>query len=264
MSTPRTTTATNNKAKPTTNKDKSPSVPTKRRWSDRDEDKTGPSAGVETPATAARRRLLEAPTSPISTGSTATVTTPSRSRRPQPRLRSESPELTSGDQPTLSRHSVPSTSHAVERPVPALSGPSRPLKIASWNINSIRQFINKLASKLKLVSKEGVLEQYFNRNGYDIVCFQEVKLRDPKKELPEDGLNVPGYDAFFCLPDEKTLTERRNYSGVATYVRHGLTRSAERGFGKGPVDAEEGRALTTDHGDFLLINIVSTSCWDVF
>ncbi|KAI9021286.1 Endonuclease/exonuclease/phosphatase [Hyaloraphidium curvatum] len=131
---------------------------------------------------------------------------------------------------------------------PAL-GPERELRIVSWNINGLRQFAAKLAAKLKRRTRSDVLADWFSRVRADIVCFQETKVPEPA-ELPDDLLSVPGYDCFWCLPEDG-----KPFSGTATYAKKGLTRAAWAGFGKGPMDKEEGRAVMTDHGDFLLINI---------
>ncbi|KAJ3335359.1 Class II abasic (AP) endonuclease [Gonapodya sp. JEL0774] len=48
---------------------------------------------------------------------------------------------------------------------------------------------------------------------------------------------------------------KTGYSGVVTYARKGLALSVEVGFRRPPVDREEGRAVTVDFGEFVLINI---------
>ena len=62
---------------------------------------------------------------------------------------------------------------------------SSSLKIASWNINSIR-------------ARAGIVEKFLTEEAPDILCLQETKVRD--SEFPHDAgagadrIDVPGRD----------------------------------------------------------------------
>ena len=57
------------------------------------------------------------------------------------------------------------------------------MKIISWNVNGIRAWYKKGALKELLKEKP------------DIFCFQETKAHH--EQLPEELINVPGYQSFF-------------------------------------------------------------------
>ncbi len=85
------------------------------------------------------------------------------------------------------------------------------IKLATWNVNSIRARLDRLMAWLE-------------RNQPDVMCLQELKVAD--EEFPVDELWSAGYDAVFH--------GQRTYNGVAilsrtpmTEVRSGLEAGAE-------------------------------------
>ena len=59
---------------------------------------------------------------------------------------------------------------------------SQSLKIASWNINSVR-------------ARAGIVEKFLTEEAPDILCLQETKVRD--SEFPEELFRRLGYDHLF-------------------------------------------------------------------
>lgn len=114
---------------------------------------------------------------------------------------------------------------------------SKNIKIISWNVNGLRSAYRK-----------GFL-QFLNRARPHILCLQETKSK--LEQLPEDIRKPKGYDVYF------SEAHRAGYSGVATFVRHGIAHDPEkigRGIGITRFDSE-GRFLITEHEEFLLYNI---------
>ena len=79
--------------------------------------------------------------------------------------------------------------------------------------------------------------------------FQETKVGSTMKDLEDCLLHIDGYESFWSL-----CTRKSGYSGVATFVKKGLTVDARREFGRPEFDCE-GRVMMTDHGSFLLFNV---------
>jgi exodeoxyribonuclease-3 len=75
----------------------------------------------------------------------------------------------------------------------------RPVKLASWNVNSLNVRLPRLLDWLAA-------------NTPDVVCLQETKLEDSK--FPADALRDAGYAACY--------TGQKSYNGVALLVRNGL------------------------------------------
>ncbi|MCK6586087.1 MAG: exodeoxyribonuclease III [Polyangiaceae bacterium] len=73
------------------------------------------------------------------------------------------------------------------------------MKIATWNVNSIRQRIDHLAGWLA-------------RAAPDVVCVQETKVEDAR--FPEEPIAEVGYKSVFF--------GQKTYNGVAILARHGL------------------------------------------
>jgi exodeoxyribonuclease-3 len=116
-----------------------------------------------------------------------------------------------------------------------------PLRILCWNLNSIRSF-----------HRNGHLAKVFSPVpplNFDILCFQETKFG--MNDCTSEFALIDGYDAFF------SFHAKPGYAGVVTYTRRSAPPvAAWEGFGPGqPSAGLEGRAVTTDHGSFLLINI---------
>lgn len=75
-----------------------------------------------------------------------------------------------------------------------------PLKIATWNVNSLR------------VRLPHVLE-WLSLHAPDILCLQETKLLDT--DFPLDAIRMAGYDAYFV--------GQKAYNGVAILTKHRAT-----------------------------------------
>lgn len=107
------------------------------------------------------------------------------------------------------------------------------MRILSWNVNGIRA-----------AQRKGFV-QWFSREAPDVLCIQETKA-SPQQLAPELTA-VAGYYSYF------SSSERKGYSGVATYTR-ALPQCVNYGFGIEKFDVE-GRVLRMDYGNFLLFNI---------
>jgi exodeoxyribonuclease-3 len=108
-----------------------------------------------------------------------------------------------------------------------------PLKLACWNVNGIRS-----------IAKKGFFD-WLAAEKPDVVGLQETKIDGEK--LTEELTCPKGYTSYW------SHAERKGYSGVAIYTRHKPISVAE-GLGIPRFDTE-GRVLTADFGDFLLLNI---------
>ncbi len=107
------------------------------------------------------------------------------------------------------------------------------VRILSWNVNGIRA-----------AYKKGLID-WFAEEKPDILCVQETKAM--KEQLPEDLINVDGYNSFF------SSAERKGYSGTATYSKINPVK-VKNGIGIKKFDSE-GRFIVTDFSDFILFNI---------
>jgi exodeoxyribonuclease-3 len=74
--------------------------------------------------------------------------------------------------------------------------PSRPMKIASWNINSVRARTERFID-------------YLNKSKPDVLCVQELKCQD--HEFPTGEVNAAGYDAI--------TFGQKTYNGVAILTK---------------------------------------------
>ncbi|KAJ3086669.1 hypothetical protein HK102_012729, partial [Quaeritorhiza haematococci] len=123
------------------------------------------------------------------------------------------------------------------------------MRIVSWNINGIRATWPALCREVgKAIKNKDVLATFFAKYQADIVCLQESKVSDYSK-LNIEHVSVDGYDSFWSFSKKK-----KGWSGVVTYARKGLTKSAQEGFGDEAFN-DEGRCIMTDHEDFVLFNI---------
>ena len=154
-----------------------------------------------------------------------------------------------------------------------------PHRVVSWNIGK-KGLVGLAAAQ----PNSGGLRAVFEALGHPaILALQETKLSGLEK-LTSELANVPGYTSFFSYCDAATggSLVRASYAGTATYVRHDVrTLAAAPALGAalrgalplhtegeadrlsphlltlsavGDVD-NEGRALLTDHGTFVLVNI---------
>ncbi|WIA12049.1 hypothetical protein OEZ85_012128 [Tetradesmus obliquus] len=151
------------------------------------------------------------------------------------------------------------------------------MRVLTWNVNGIRS----------VVAKFGNMKALLEALSADIVCLQETKA-----QLDSELAVVQGWESFYAY---STCASGSGYAGVATYCRtatasvpvaveHGLTgtgttagarldsSAAAAAAGPSPVSVmlcealgveleqlaaldREGRALITDHGPFLLVNL---------
>src|SRR5690349_6438762 len=89
------------------------------------------------------------------------------------------------------------------------------MRIASWNVNSVRSRMEQLTSWLV-------------RARPDVVCLQETKVEDEK--FPGAEINDAGYGFVHF--------GQRTYNGVAILARFGLTLDdVKKGFEDDPEDA---------------------------
>lgn len=136
--------------------------------------------------------------------------------------------------------------------------PLHKLRIVTWNVNG-----------LKRISLLKPLGQWLNELQADILCVQETKIT--REMLDSSVATVEGYHMFFSF-----CRTQKGYSGVCTFVRKGVPVIAAQDGLTGAIseagDAivanplteeysdfadldREGRAMITDHGSFLLLNI---------
>lgn len=88
------------------------------------------------------------------------------------------------------------------------------MKLATWNVNSVRVREKRLVDWLAKASP-------------DIVCLQETKTEDPG--FPSDAITRAGYTSV--------LHGQKSYNGVALLSRHPIT-EVTRGFGDGEPEDE--------------------------
>ncbi|OBT99159.1 Class II abasic (AP) endonuclease [Pseudogymnoascus verrucosus] len=93
------------------------------------------------------------------------------------------------------------------------------LRITTWNVNGIRNPFGYQPWREKKT-----FQAMFDILEADIVIMQETKIQ--RKDLQDDMVLVPGWDAYFSLPKHK-----KGYSGVAIYTRSSVC---------SPIRAEEG------------------------
>jgi len=98
------------------------------------------------------------------------------------------------------------------------------VKLATWNINSIR------ARQARLVA-------WLERERPDVLCLQEIKVEDAG--FPSEALRALGYEAV--------TFGQRSYNGVAILSTQALT-DVTRGFGDGEDDPEARVIAATTHG----------------
>lgn len=109
------------------------------------------------------------------------------------------------------------------------------MKITTWNVNGFRSVIKKDFCK----SIQSILP--------DILCLQELKAK--KEQLREEEIEIPGYEWLW------NSAERPGYSGVATYIKKGISKTNQStGFGIDEFDIE-GRVIRTELNDLILYNI---------
>lgn len=118
------------------------------------------------------------------------------------------------------------------------------------------------SSKKRSRSRSHAFSHYLKRHGDpEILCVQEHKI--PFSQLssrsePFGCSSVEGYESFWACCVDKS---KKGFNGVMTYAKTGITQYANaRPFGCDELD-DQGRAVMTDHGDFVVFNVyVPASC----
>lgn len=113
------------------------------------------------------------------------------------------------------------------------------MKLLSWNVNGIRAVIGK-----------GFGEFVANEKP-DILCLQETKARPEQVQLP---LELADYHAYW------NSAEKPGYSGVAVFTREKPI-AVHLGMGHEEHD-REGRVLTLEYADFILVNVYTPNAQD--
>ena len=108
------------------------------------------------------------------------------------------------------------------------------LVLLSWNVNGIRASY-----------KKGFVD-WFKKENPDILCLQETKAHPD--QLTEDLININKYKSYFS-----SSIVKKGYSGVVIYTKQELVK-VQHGFGIPKFD-EEGRIVSAEYTDFILINI---------
>jgi exodeoxyribonuclease-3 len=107
------------------------------------------------------------------------------------------------------------------------------MKLATWNINSIR-------------AREARLTAWLDRERPDVLCLQETKTEDVG--FPAEALKRAGY--------EVALWGQRSYNGVAICVRPPLAlEDVVRGLGDGGEHADEARLIAATVGGIRIIDV---------
>ena len=102
---------------------------------------------------------------------------------------------------------------------------TRRLRIASWNVNSIRMRLDAVLGWLETTDT-------------DILCLQETKV--PDEAFPSDAFRSLGYEAV--------TFGQKAYNGVAI-ITNDRPRDVVRGFGDATLDAEGARLVGATIGD---------------
>jgi exodeoxyribonuclease-3 len=98
------------------------------------------------------------------------------------------------------------------------------VKIASWNVNSLR-------------AREDLVLDWIDEHQPDVLCMQETKLTD--QEFPEDAFGDAGYDVVYF--------GQRAYNGVAIATKHEL-KDVVRGFAGAGADDDRRLIAATING----------------
>lgn len=113
------------------------------------------------------------------------------------------------------------------------------MKLISWNVNGIRAVMGK------------GFPDFVSAEQPDILCLQETKARPEQVELP---LELGGYRRYW------NSAEKPGYSGVAIFTR---VKPLEVTLGMDlPEHDREGRVLTLEFEDFILVNVYTPNAQD--
>lgn len=113
------------------------------------------------------------------------------------------------------------------------------MKLLSWNVNGLRAVLGK------------GFGEFVTTEQPDILCLQETKARPEQVPLP---LELGGYHAYW------NSAEKPGYSGVAVFTRERPI-AVKSGLGIDEHD-REGRVLTLEYADFILVNVYTPNAQD--
>ena len=105
------------------------------------------------------------------------------------------------------------------------------MRIATWNVNSVRARLPRVVAWLEAQRP-------------DVVCLQETKVHDeafPREPFEELGYNVETFG-------------QKTYNGVAILARQRIE-DVRRGIGDGVEEVEEARVLAATVGDVMLLDL---------
>lgn len=114
----------------------------------------------------------------------------------------------------------------------SLDGKPTNLKITTWNINGLRNWLAK-RSGLNFIANDDA----------DIYCFQEIKCGNNK--IPLEIKTIPGYFTYWNGSDD-------GHSGVVCFTKK-AAKSVKNGIGIEEYD-QEARTITMEFDKFILVN----------
>src|SRR3990167_867883 len=103
------------------------------------------------------------------------------------------------------------------------------MKIATWNVNSIRVRLNQLLG-------------WIAANDLDVIALQETKCENDK--FPLQAFTDIGYHAIY--------TGQKSYNGVALLAKEPLTKYIFSGY---LANHEQQRIIITEYNQCLIVNI---------
>lgn len=125
------------------------------------------------------------------------------------------------------------------------------MKLASWNINGLRA-----------VSKKGYLADYLRTSEPDILCLQEVKIKDGQADIEFEGYKLvlnsakrPGYSGTGFLVSDRLANQAYLIDNVVRDLPQSIAEKynlAEDSFGD---TNSEGRVMVLDLGDYFLVTV---------
>ncbi|MCX6876482.1 MAG: exodeoxyribonuclease III [Verrucomicrobia bacterium] len=113
------------------------------------------------------------------------------------------------------------------------------MKLLSWNVNGLRAVLGKGFGEFMATERP------------DVLCLQETKARPEQVSLP---LELGGWHAYW------NSATKPGYSGVAVFTRE-LPLAVTSGMGIDEHDSE-GRVLTLEYPDFMLVNVYTPNAQD--
>jgi exodeoxyribonuclease-3 len=113
------------------------------------------------------------------------------------------------------------------------------MKLLSWNVNGLRAVLGK------------GFGEFMSAERPDILCLQETKARPEQVQLP---LELAGYHDYW------NSAQKPGYSGVAVFSRE-KPLAVSSGMGIDEHDSE-GRVLTLEYADFILVNVYTPNAQD--